>query len=317
MSSSFALVTGAAGFIGSRLTQKLLEQGTSVVAADCFLPDLYSADVKRLRWNALKGNPESKLVKIEFDLRTDDFHTFDKFPIDSIFHEAAMPGLSTDWGKFSPYYECNISALNRLLEYSKLLKLKSFVHASTSSVYGKNAIGFEKQDLNPTSPYGVSKLAAEKLLLAYLDWFAAPVKILRYFSVYGPHQRPDMAYAKIIDCILNEKEFTVYGDGEQRRSNTYIDDVVDATILAESKAHAGDVMNICGNDTISLNEAISLIEEYSGNRLKRRNVEGRKGDQKDTSGINSFAEERLRWKAKISFREGIENQVKAALEQNP
>jgi len=126
-----------------------------------------------------------------------------------------------------------------------------------------------------------------------------------------------MAYAKIIDCILNEKEFTVYGDGEQRRSNTYIDDVVDATILAKSKAHSGDVMNICGNDTISLNEAISLIEEFSGNRLKRRSVEGRKGDQKDTSGINSFAEERLGWKAKISFREGIENQVKAALEQNP
>jgi len=317
MHSSFALVTGAAGFIGSRLTQKLLDQGTNVIAADCFLPDLYSPEVKRDRWNSFSDNAEAKLIKIEFDLRTDDFHTFDEFPIDSIFNEAAMPGLSLDWGKFSPYYECNISALNRLLEYSRRLNLKSFVHASTSSVYGKNAIGYENQNLNPTSPYGVSKLAAEKLLLAYLEWFAVPVKILRYFSVYGPYQRPDMAYAKIIDCIINENEFTIYGDGEQRRSNTYIDDVVDATILAESKAQAGDVMNICGNDTISLNEAISLIEEFGGRKLKSRKVDGRKGDQKDTSGINSFAEERLGWKAKISFREGIENKVKAALEQNP
>jgi len=316
MDSGFALVTGAAGFIGSRLTQRLLDQGTSVIAADCFLPDLYSPEVKKSRWNDLKSKSNSKLIKIEFDLRTDDFHKFDEFPIHSIFNEAAMPGLSADWGKFTPYYDCNISALNRLLEYSKSLKLQSFVQASTSSVYGKSAIGDEKQDLSPTSPYGVSKLAAEKLLLAYLDWFAVPVKVLRYFSVYGPHQRPDMAYSKIIDCIANNKEFVIYGDGEQRRSNTYIDDVVDATLLAESKAKPGDVMNICGNDTISLNEAISLIEEFGGRKLKSRKVDGRKGDQKDTSGINSFAEDRLGWKAKVSFREGIKNQVKAALEQN-
>lgn len=315
MTSSFALVTGAAGFIGSRLTQKLLEQGVNVVAADCFLPDLYSPEAKRKRWDSLPTNSRGELMKIEFDLRTDDFHRFDKYAINSVFNEAAMPGLSTDWEKFSPYYECNLSALNRLLEYSKSLQLKSFVHASTSSVYGKNAIGYESQDLNPTSPYGVSKLAAEKLLLAYFEWFSVPIKILRYFSVYGPNQRPDMAYAKIIDCVLNDKEFTIYGDGEQRRSNTYIDDVIDATILAESKGKPGDVMNVCGSDTISLNEVISLIEEFSGKRLQTRKADGRKGDQRETSGSNAFALARLGWTTKVDFREGIKRQFEAALEQ--
>lgn len=316
MTKTFSLVTGAAGFIGSRLVQRLLENGTNVIALDCFLPDLYSPQVKRERWNSLESASGATLVKIEFDLRTDDFKRLDDFSVDSIFNQAAMPGLSADWGKFSPYYECNISALNRLLEYSKDLKLKSFVQASTSSVYGKNAIGDENLDLNPTSPYGVSKLAAEKLLLAYLEWFTTPVKILRYFSVYGPHQRPDMAYSKIINCVKNGQEFTIYGDGEQRRSNTYIDDIVEATILAESKANPGDIMNICGNDTISLNQAIYLIEEFSGKKLNKRQVEGRKGDQRDTSGLNSFANERLGWTAQVSFREGIEKQVKAALTQD-
>lgn len=316
MTETFSLVTGAAGFIGSRLVQRLLQNGTNVIALDCFLPDLYSPQVKRNRWNSLESNSNATLIKIEFDLRTDDFNLLDEFSVDSIFNEAAMPGLSRDWGKFSPYYECNISALNRLLEYSKGLELKSFVQASTSSVYGKSAIGDEKLDLKPTSPYGVSKLAAEKLLLAYFEWFSTPVTILRYFSVYGPHQRPDMAYSKIIDCIQNEQEFTIYGDGRQRRSNTYIDDVVEATILAKSKAEPGDIINICGNDTISLDEAISLIEEFTGKNLRKRHVEGRKGDQRDTSGLNSFAEERLGWKAQVSFREGIQRQVKAALMQD-
>ena len=123
-----------------------------------------------------------------------------------------MPGLIADWANFAPYYDSNISGLNRLLEFTKTLNLKSFIQASTSSVYGKLAIGGESQDLNPTSPYGVSKLAAEKLLLAYNDWFGTPVKILRYFSIYGPNQRPDMAYAKIIKALYDEYEFTVFGD---------------------------------------------------------------------------------------------------------
>jgi UDP-glucose 4-epimerase len=313
MSESHVLVTGAAGFIGSRLTEKLLLEGRNVVALDCFLPNLYSAELKLERWEAFDNIKSGHLVKVEFDLRTDDFEALSKFEIESVFNEAAMPGLNPDWSNFSPYYECNLSALNRLLEFVRKNEVKSFVHASTSSVYGKSAVGDENQDLNPTSPYGVSKLAAEKLLLAYHEWYGIPVKILRYFSVYGPHQRPDMAYAKIINAIQNDHEFTVFGDGEQKRSNTFIDDIVNATILAEAKAEAGDVMNICGDDTISLNEAVEIIENLMGKKLIRKNAGIRTGDQRDTSGFNSYAKNKLGWNAQIGIREGLNQQVASSL----
>ena len=308
MSSNYVLVTGAAGFIGSRLTQQLLDQGRNVLAVDCFLPNLYSSELKKIRWNQLNS---SNLTKLEFDLRTDDFAKLNHYQVDSIINEAAMPGLVTDWSNFAPYYECNISALNRLLEYARSIPIKSFIQASTSSVYGKQAVGIEEQDLNPTSPYGVSKLAAEKLLLAYNEWFNLPVKILRYFSVYGPHQRPDMAYAKIIKALIEESEFTVFGDGEQKRSNTYIDDIINATILAEKLAPSRTIMNICGDETISLNQAILILESYTGKKLRRIDAPGRMGDQRDTSGLNKKAKEILNWTAAIGIQEGLAKQVNA------
>jgi UDP-glucuronate 4-epimerase len=312
MDKNYVLVTGAAGFIGSRLVTRLLEENRNVIALDCFLPNLYSAELKKYRWSKLGEIQTGKLVLCEFDLRVDDFSNLLKYKIDTIYNEAAMPGLSSNWGNFAPYYDCNLSALNRLLEFSRGLKLNSFVQASTSSVYGKNAVGPESQELNPTSPYGVSKLAAEKLLLAYLDWFNIPVKILRYFSVYGPYQRPDMAYAKIIDHIKNGNEFTIFGDGTQARSNTYIDDVVEATVLADTHAKSGDIINICGDETVSLNEAISIIERLTGKKLKIRREATRIGDQKETSGANFFAKKRLGWNAKTSIEEGLSIQVKSA-----
>jgi len=313
MSKQYALVTGAAGFIGSRLTEKLIESGRNVIALDCFLPDLYSAEVKRERWNRLKGSDRGELVKIKFDMRSDNFSTLETYDIRSIFNQAAMPGLIQDWGKFQPYYDCNISALNRLLEFARTKPLTSFIQASTSSVYGKIAIGEEGQELRPTSPYGVSKLAAEKLLMAYLEWHGTPVKVLRYFSVYGPNQRPDMAYAKIIHALKSGEEFVIHGDGEQKRSNTYIDDVVEATVLSEIKALSGDVINICGDETISLNQAISIIEKTAGLSLKKSFVSARIGDQRDTSGSNEFAKERLGWSSQTSFEQGLASQVGEAL----
>ncbi len=313
MEKSYTLVTGAAGFIGSKLSEVLVAEGRNLIALDCFLPNLYSNEVKRKRWTALDSE---SIVKIEFDLRTDDFSVLSDFKITSIFNEAAMPGLDADWSNFAPYYDCNLAGLNRLLEFSKTLQLNAFVQASTSSVYGKSAIGHEEQELKPTSPYGVSKLAAEKLLLAYHEWFGIPVKILRYFSVYGPHQRPDMAYSKLIDALINGKTFTVFGDGEQRRSNTYIDDVVSATILAESNAPSGSVLNICGDETISLNEAISMLEVYTGKPLTRKMAPGRTGDQRDTSGFNEKAKKLLGWKTSVDFEVGLRNQVQAYLDSN-
>jgi UDP-glucose 4-epimerase len=313
MSETYTLVTGAAGFVGSRLSEMLLKENRKVIALDCFLPNLYSREAKIARWERLSS---PNLVKIEFDLRSDDFSPLSKYQIDSVINQAAMPGLIADWANFAPYYDSNISGLNRLLEFIKKLNLKSFIQASTSSVYGKLAIGSENQDLNPTSPYGVSKLAAEKLLLAYNDWFGTPVKILRYFSIYGPNQRPDMAYAKIIKALYDEGEFTVFGDGEQRRSNTFIDDIISATLLAEDLAPPRSIINVCGDDTVSLNQAISIIERHSGKKLRRLNATGRTGDQRDTSGANSKAKELLGWSAKVGIEEGLLRQVSAYIELN-
>ena len=313
MSENYTLVTGAAGFVGSRLSEMLLKENRKVIALDCFLPNLYSREAKLARWERLNS---PNLVKIEFDLRSDEFSPLTKYQIDSVINQAAMPGLIADWANFAPYYDSNISGLNRLLEFTKKLNLKSFIQASTSSVYGKLAIGSESQDLNPTSPYGVSKLAAEKLLLAYNDWFGTPVKILRYFSIYGPNQRPDMAYAKIIKALYDEGEFTVFGDGEQRRSNTFIDDIISATLLAEELAPPRSIINVCGDDTVSLNQAISIIERHSGKKLRRLNATGRTGDQRDTSGANSKAKELLGWSAKVGIEEGLLRQVSAYRELN-
>jgi UDP-glucuronate 4-epimerase len=313
MSETYTLVTGAAGFVGSRLSEMLLKENRKVIALDCFLPNLYSREAKMARWERLNS---PNLVKIEFDLRSDDFSALSRYSIDSVINQAAMPGLIANWANFAPYYDSNISGLNRLLEFTKTLNLKSFIQASTSSVYGKLALGSEDQDLNPTSPYGVSKLAAEKLLLAYNDWFNTPVKILRYFSIYGPNQRPDMAYAKIIKALYDEGEFTVFGDGEQRRSNTFIDDIISATLLAEELLPPRSIINVCGDDTVSLNQAISIIERHSGKKLRRLNATGRTGDQRDTSGANSKAKELLGWSAKVGIEEGLLSQVSAYKELN-
>ena len=308
MYENYTLVTGAAGFVGSHLSETLLRQGRKVIALDCFLPNLYSREVKLARWNLLSS---PNLVKIEFDLRSDDFSKLSNYSIDSVINQAAMPGLISDWSNFAPYYDSNISGLNRLLEYTKTLNLKSFIQASTPAVYGKLALGAEDQDLNPTSPYGVSKLAAEKLLLAYNDWFGTPVKILRYFSIYGPHQRPDMAYAKIIKALYDGSDFRVFGDGEQRRSNTFIDDIILATLLAENLAPPRSILNICGDETVSLNQVIHILEKYSGKVLNRISTSGRTGDQRDTSGSNLKAKELLGWSAKVNIAEGLLRQMQA------
>jgi UDP-glucose 4-epimerase len=312
MHDNYTLVTGAAGFVGSRLSEILLRGNQKVIALDCFLPNLYSRETKIARWERLNS---PNLVKINFDLRSDNFSALSRYRIDSVINQAAMPGLISDWANFAPYYDSNISGLNRLLEFTKKLNLKSFIQASTSSVYGRSALGAEEQDLNPTSPYGVSKLAAEKLLLAYNEWFGTPVKILRYFSIYGPNQRPDMAYARILRALYDESEFTIFGDGEQRRSNTYIDDIISATLLAEKLAPIRSIINICGDETISLNEAIAILEKYSGRNLNRVYTSVRTGDQLETSGVNSRAKNLLGWNAKIGVREGLRRQLKAFVKE--
>lgn len=312
MSFEYALVTGAAGFIGSRLTESLIARGRPVIALDSFLDHLYPASVKSQRWDKLHniGAPHLKLIK--FDLRSDNFYLLDKFQITSIFNQAALPGLISDPRMFSLYYDCNISALNRLLEYAKYREVRKFVQASTSSVYGKVAVGDEDSELRPISPYGVSKLAAEKLILAYKESYNIETVILRYFSVYGPGQRPDMAYSKLIKAALSGSDFQIHGDGLQRRSNTYIDDVVDATIKASELSTNEVLFNVCGDETISLLDAISQIESIMGVKIRIKKGDSRSGDQRETSGVNKKIKSILNWSAQTNFKTGMEMQIASA-----
>jgi UDP-glucose 4-epimerase len=285
------------------------------VGIDCFLPDLYSPKIKEGRTAELVRDFDKNFTFIPLDLRTSNLDILDKFDFRDVVHEAAMPGLSSNWGNFQPYYSCNIEGLHRLLEKAKNWQLKSFVHASTSSVYGINAVGNESESLQPTSPYGVSKLAAENLLFAYRTWFNLPVKILRYFSVYGPNQRPDMAFSKLIDAILQNRDFTLFGDGKQSRSNTYIDDVVEATILALSKGESGDIFNICGAETRSMLEVFDLLENISGRKIRLIVEAKRRGDQQTTSGSSVKARKVLGWEPKYNLAMGLEKQFQEALKQ--
>lgn len=316
MSKKYVVVTGAAGFIGLHLVERLLADGRSVIAIDNFLESLYPANKRRLAWKELAAPIEGNLKKYEVDLRFDDLSFLRDFEIDSIMNMAAMPGLKFDWGHSATYYECNLIALNRILDIVKDLSIQSFIQASTSSVYGKFATGKECSELSPSSPYGVSKLASEKLLDAYSKEFLLSFRILRYFSVYGPRQRPDMGIAKVIKCLFEDKPFDIYGDGENRRSSTYVDDIIEATLLAETYSGENNIFNISGNESHSLNQTIRFLEEISGKKLQMNHLPSRRGDQRETKGNCELAQIELKWTPKTSYIDGLQKQYKNYFDSN-
>jgi len=300
------VVTGAAGFIGSTLVDQLAADSTNrIVAVDCFLADSYSAKSKRM--NIESFNKRENIEFHQIDLRKDyDASIFDG--ANCLINEAAMPGLVKSWSDFDLYMTCNVSAVDRLCK--ELVRRDiPLVQISTSSVYGATATGIEDSTLKPTSPYGISKLAAEKLIDAYASQFGLRYTILRYFSVYGPRQRPDMAYHLICQSILEGKEFVVFGDGKQSRSNTFVSDVVDATIIASSIPASNEIYNIGGSQEVSLLEVIEIIENIVGEKANFRYGTARPGDQLRTMANIEKAKSRLNWSPRISLREGLENQV--------
>jgi len=227
-----ALVTGAAGFIGSHLCEALIAAGHEVVGVDAFIP-YYPREVKEANLAWLRGQPQ--FVFHELDLRSDDLSAALE-GVEVVFHIAAMGGLLLSWTNFDLYLTCNILATQRLLEATRGAgSVRQFVYASTSSIYGSNVTGPETTLQQPVSPYGITKLAGEQLVRTYDVQFGLPSTILRYFSVYGPRQRPDMGYHIFIDSILHGKPITIFGDGNQLRGNTYVADIVRATMLAQEK----------------------------------------------------------------------------------
>ena len=299
------LVTGAAGFIGSHLAERLLAEGHEVVGVDCFIP-YYPRQVKEANVAGLLHHPRFRLC--ELDLRTADLSgVLDG--VDTVFHLAAMAGLSASWSDFESYMTCNLLATQRLLHAARDRHLRVFVHASTSSVYGRDATGDEHTPLNPISPYGATKLAAERLALAYHTEFGVPSVVLRYFSVYGPRQRPDMGYHIFIRRVLRGEPVVVYGDGEQTRGNTFIADCVGATVLAASRGRPGEVYNVGGGEARSVRWVLATIEELTGRRAMIEHAPRRPGDQQHTMADVSKMRRDFGFEPYTPLRDGLAAQI--------
>jgi nucleoside-diphosphate-sugar epimerase len=303
--TSKVLVTGAAGFIGSAVVRLLSREGWDVIALDGLLDGLYPSQEKKERFDNL-----SSLVGVtplQMDLRDGDLNELPS-DIEFVINEAAMPGLGPSWSNFDLYSGCNLTSVARLIEASARWPLTRFIQISTSSVYGKHAVGDETQPLLPVSPYGVTKLAAENLVFAHFRDRGFPVSVLRYFSVYGPGQRPDMAYRKFIAAAIAGTPITLFGSGEQSRSNTFVDDVARATVSSLTRSEAGEVYNIAGGQERTINEALGIIRDLAGRDLRIESQPAARGDQDRTWGDASKATAVLGLSAAVSLEEGLSRQ---------
>ena len=301
------LVTGCAGFIGSHLAEKLVESGFEVIGVDSFT-DYYDQRIKEANVQGLLKSPKFTLVREDL-LATD----LDKLleGVDYIFHHAAQAGVLASWGRrFETYLNNNILATQRLLESAKKISLKLFIFASSSSVYGDCELPMrEDRLLLPVSPYGVSKLACESLSYSYWKNFGVPVVSLRYFTVYGPRQRPDMAFHKFIRAMLKGEEITIYGDGDQTRDFTYIEDAVNSNILVMEKACPGEIFNIGGGSYISVNGAIKLLEEIIEKKAQIKYTEKMKGDMQATWADIEKAKKMLGYNPRFNLKKGLIEEI--------
>jgi nucleoside-diphosphate-sugar epimerase len=299
------LVTGAAGFIGSHLCERLLQAGHAVVGIDAFIP-YYPRPFKEA--NLVNLRSHNRFTFHELDLRRDPLDTIVD-DVEVVFHLAAMAGLPKSWTEFDSYESCNIAGTQRLLaSVQQSSRLARFLYASTSSVYGRHATGDETMPTRPISPYGVTKLAAEQLCRAYAEERGLPLTVLRYFSVYGPRQRPDMGYYKFIQAMLTGTSITVFGDGMQVRGNTFISDCVEATVLA-MQSLPGETYNIGGGETASVWDIIRKLEDLTGARALIAAEPARPGDQRSTYADTGKLTRHLGWKAKVGMDEGLARQI--------
>jgi UDP-glucose 4-epimerase len=302
-----ALVTGAAGFIGSHLGEYLIEKGLRVVGIDSFV-DYYPRSVKESNIAEMTKDEHFEFVE-ESLLEVDLSKLLDG--VDVVFHQAAQAGVRASWGQsFKIYTDNNILATQMLLEACKESPVEKFVYASSSSVYGdtKDLPMRESSLPYPVSPYGVSKLAAEHLCCLYHRNFGIPAVSLRYFTVYGARQRPDMAFHRFFRWALEGNALEVYGDGQQSRDFTHVDDIVGANWLALEKGLPGEVYNIGGGSRVTLNEVIEMIKAMVGQELKVHYEGVQKGDVRHTFADMSKARGKLGYQPKVSIQEGLERE---------
>jgi UDP-glucose 4-epimerase len=299
-----ALVTGTAGFIASHLAGRLLDAGAEVRGLDAFT-DYYPRPLKEANLATLTGRAGFSFT--EAPLQTADLEAL-LDGVTHVFHLAAQAGVRRSWGKdFQHYTVNNIEASQRLLETCVGRPLEKFVYASTSSVYGDLAPIPMREDsrLQPVSPYGVSKLAAEQLCHLYFFNYGVPAVALRYFTVYGPRQRPDMGFHRFLTAAYRGEPITVYGDGEQTRDFTYVADACEATYLAGVRGIPGRVYNIGGGSRVSVNHVLTIVEQVVGRPVKITREPPQKGDMRDTYADTALARADLGFAPAATLAEGL------------
>jgi nucleoside-diphosphate-sugar epimerase len=301
------LVTGAAGFIGSHLAERLIDLGHSVRGLDCFT-DYYSTALKRLNADQIK---DRGVAFFQLDLAEDDLSAAVR-DVEFVYHSAAQPGISATT-PFETYVRNNVTATYRLLEaLEDSPSFRGLIYISTSSVYGADASGDETTEPRPTSFYGVTKLAAEQLALAYTRDRGLPTCSLRLFSVYGPRERPDKLYSKLIRCILEDKVFPLCeGSETHQRSYTYVGDAVDGltSALDNFGRCTGEIFNIGTDVTHTTAEAISTVEEVIGKPARKATAPRRPGDQLKTHANIEKARRILGYSPTTTLRQGVQKTV--------
>jgi len=306
------VVTGAAGFIGSHLVDRLLAQDHEVAGIDSFT-DYYTRPAKEQNLAAARANPR-------FTFATADLAQDDLGPAlegaEVVYHLAGRPGVRAALMQFDQYWHENVVATHHLLEAVKGTHLKSLVYAGSSSVYGDAEVfpTAETAVPAPLSPYGVTKLAGEHLAYVYWKTYGVPAVRLRYFSVYGPRMRPDLMLSRAMQAMHEGRVFDVYGDGEQTREFTYVTDAVEGTIRSAERGSPGDLYNLGGGSSVTVNHVLDLLEATSGMELKRRHVERQPGDHRRAGASITRARIQLGWEPRTALREGLAAQWRWFLE---
>jgi UDP-glucuronate 4-epimerase len=304
------LVTGCAGFIGSHLCDSLLEDGHSVIGVDAFTPT-YPRSLKERNLRDALANSRFRLAELDVAI-ADGALVEAVADAELVFHLAAQPGVRTSWGaSFEHYVHRNLLATQRVFEAAAEVGLR-VVLASSSSVYGDVETGATQESaaLRPISPYGVTKLGCEHLARAYAKSFDLDVVTLRYFTVFGPRQRPDMAFTRIAAAIVDGTPFEVFGSGEQSRDFTYVADAVAATVLAGEHAPSGSIYNVGGGEEATVNRVLELVGEIAGPPVEILRTQTMRGDVRRTSADTSALRAECSWVPSVSLREGLRAQLK-------
>lgn len=306
-----SLITGAAGFIGSHLTEALLARDHEVIALDCFT-EYYDPGRKRDNVRRFAHDPRVEFRDLDLAVAPPTLLTALLEECEYVFHLAGQPGVRASWGDdFQIYLERNVWATQRLLEAARGLPLRKFVMASSSSVYGdaERYPTTEHDVPTPISPYGVSKLAAERLGLAYWRCFGVPVVALRYFTVYGPRQRPDMAFTKFIGAIMADQPVSVYGDGRQTRDFTFVSDAVEATISAATHEVVGEALNVGGGSRVSVLEVLHTLRGILERPVAIEWQPAPAGDVRNTGADLTRSRVALDYQPQVSLAEGLRAQA--------